>query len=128
MYNLKVKLYPISIDKNELGDKPLNEVVFLLVNEGLKKLCLNDKIKLEDCNLIENYNAGGYGEISKNELTAIDTLAKTEGILLDPVYTGRAFYGMLDMLKNNKLPKNSTVLFWHTGGIPANFYYADKLI
>jgi len=34
---------------------------------------------------------------------------------------------MLDMLKNKKLPENSTILFWHTGGIPANFYYADKL-
>ena len=128
LYNLKAKLYPISIDKNELEGKTLNEVVFILVNEGLKKLCLSDKIKLEDCKLIENYNAGGYGKISKNERTAIDTLAKTEGILLDPVYTGRAFYGMLDMLNKNLLPANSNILFWHTGGIPANFYYADKLV
>jgi len=128
LYKLNAKLYPIAIDKSELDGKPLNEVVFSLIKEGLQKLFLKDEVVLEDCNLIENYNAAGYGEITQNERYAIDTLAKSEGILLDPVYTGRAFYGMLDMLNTHKISENSSVLFWHTGGIPANFYYANKLI
>jgi len=127
LYNLDSKLYPISIDKSDLDGRTLNEVVYLIVKEGIKKLHLAKEISLEECSLIENYNDAAYGEITENEIKAINILAKSEGILLDPVYTGRAFYGMLDMLKNNKLPENSTVLFWHTGGIPASFYYADKL-
>lgn len=127
LYNLKTKLYPISIDKSKLAGVSLDKVVFSIINEGIDKLNLNKEISLKECSLIENYNDASYGEITENEVNAIDLLAKSEGILLDPVYTGRAFYGMLDMLKNKKLPENSTILFWHTGGIPANFYYADKL-
>lgn len=128
LYNLKFKLYPISIDKSELDGISLNKIVHSIVKEGITKLHIQKEISLEECSLIENYNEAAYGEITENEINAINILAKSEGILLDPVYTGRAFYGMLDMLKNNKLPENSTVLFWHTGGIPASFYYADKLI
>jgi 1-aminocyclopropane-1-carboxylate deaminase/D-cysteine desulfhydrase-like pyridoxal-dependent ACC family enzyme len=47
--------------------------------------------------------------------------------LLDPVYSGRAFYGMLDHLENKKPRNNSNILFWHTGGLPANFYYSKEL-
>lgn len=127
LYKLNAVLYPISIDKSELNGKQLNEIVFSIVKEGQNTLGLSDQITLKDCNLINNYNNSGYGNVTENERSAIEILAKNEGILLDPVYTGRAFYGMLDMLSTNKLPINSNILFWHTGGIPANFYYSSEL-
>jgi len=49
------------------------------------------------------------------EEVAMKELATMEGILLDPVYTARAFHGMLDYLKNKKIPSGSKILFWHTG-------------
>ena len=127
LYKLNTKLYPIAIDKIELGKKQLNEIIFFIVKEGQQTLNLKDEITIEECNLIENYNKAGYGKVTRNERFAIETLAKTDGILLDPVYTGRAFYGMLDMLDSEKLPANSNILFWHTGGIPASFHYSNEL-
>ena len=127
LYNLNSKLYPIAIDKSELEGKPLNKVVFSIVKEGMQALELKNEIEIKDCSLIETYNNAGYGNITDNERFAIEILAKNEGILLDPVYTSRAFYGMLDMLNNKELPANATILFWHTGGIPASFYYSNEL-
>ncbi len=65
--------------------------------------------------------------------TRSGVLAQTEGILLDPVYTGRAFGGMLDLL--HRAPerlalvpgKAADIVFWHTGGSPALFAYAHDL-
>jgi 1-aminocyclopropane-1-carboxylate deaminase/D-cysteine desulfhydrase-like pyridoxal-dependent ACC family enzyme len=62
---------------------------------------------------------GGYGEPTEHEASAILRLARTEGILLDPVYTGRAFAGLLHRAEEGSL--TGPVLYWHTGGLPALF-------
>jgi D-cysteine desulfhydrase len=59
---------------------------------------------------------------------AIDLLATTEGILLDPVYTGKAMAGLLDLLGKGYFPGGSSVLFLHSGGTPALFPYRNDLI
>ena len=59
---------------------------------------------------------------------AIRITAKYEGILLDPVYTGRAMGALIDMIRNKYFCKNDKILFWHTGGTPALFSYSDKLL
>lgn len=62
---------------------------------------------------------GEYGEVTGKEAAAIRRLARSEGILLDPVYTGRAFAGLLDRIELGEI--SGPVLFWHTGGLPALF-------
>jgi 1-aminocyclopropane-1-carboxylate deaminase/D-cysteine desulfhydrase-like pyridoxal-dependent ACC family enzyme len=52
--------------------------------------------------------------------------ARTEGILLDPVYTGKAFGGMLDLIENGRLGSNEPVIFLHTGGLPALFAFESS--
>jgi 1-aminocyclopropane-1-carboxylate deaminase/D-cysteine desulfhydrase-like pyridoxal-dependent ACC family enzyme len=54
-------------------------------------------------------------------------MATLEGILLDPVYTGRAMGALIDLIHKNEFSKNDSILFWHTGGGPALFSYAKKL-
>ena len=54
MYKLNTKLYPIAIDKSNLGEKQLNEIIYSIVQEGQKALNLKDKTSIENCNLIEN--------------------------------------------------------------------------
>jgi len=49
--------------------------------------------------------------------------ARTEGILLDPVYTGKAFAGMLDLVEKGRLGMNEPIIFLHTGGLPALFVF-----
>jgi len=128
MFNLKTKLIPIQIDKDETYGKTLEQTVLNLVNEGVALFKMKKEFQINDIYVNKDYNKADYGVLTENEKFAIDTLAETEGILLDPVYTGRAFYGMLHILKNKKIKQNSNILFWHTGGLPALFDYAEKLI
>jgi D-cysteine desulfhydrase len=68
-----------------------------------------------------NYCRAGYGVLTDAEREAVHLFAKHEGLLLDPVYTGRAASGMIDLIRRGFFKKSETVLFWHTGGQPALF-------
>lgn len=127
LYDLKSELVPISIDKDETNGLSLEEVVFNVVKETTQKLNINKKFEFSEIMLNRDYDGAGYGVLTPNEMNAIDELARNEGILLDPVYTGRAFYGMLDCMRKKKLPVHSNILFWHTGGLPAVFKFAKEL-
>jgi D-cysteine desulfhydrase family pyridoxal phosphate-dependent enzyme len=70
------------------------------------------------------YCSAGYGVLTDLEREAVRLFAKYEGLLLDPVYTGRAAGGMINLIRQGFFKKNDTVLFWHTGGSTALF--ADK--
>jgi L-cysteate sulfo-lyase len=74
-----------------------------------------------------DYLGAGYGQMGQPERDAIDLFARVEGILIDPVYTGRAAAGLVDLIRRGVIGKNETVLFWHTGGAPALWAYADQL-
>ncbi len=127
LYDIHTTLIPISIDKSETQGISLEEAVLDIVTKGKNILNIKKEYKLTDVELIHDYDEAGYGVITENEKEAFKELAQNEGILLDPVYTGRAFYAMMDYMNKKKIPSNSNVLFWHTGGLPANFYYADSL-
>lgn len=76
--------------------------------------------------IIENAYVGEmYGTPSKEGLNAIRWLARKEGVLLDPVYTGKAFAGLIDLLEKKRLGDNEPVIFIHTGGVPALFAFSD---
>jgi len=72
--------------------------------------------------------AKGYGKPAEPEREAIRLLAQTEGILADPVYTGRALAGLIDLIRKGTFNKDETVLFWHTGGSAALFAYVKELL
>ena len=76
-----------------------------------------------------NYNKAGYGVLTEPAREAIHLFAKHEGLLLDPVYTGRAAAGMIDLIRKGFFKMDETVLFLHTGGQPALFadQYANKV-
>jgi L-cysteate sulfo-lyase len=73
------------------------------------------------------YLGGGYAVMGNLEREAIRLMAQVEGILLDPVYTGRAFGGLLDLIRRGAFGAGHNILFWHTGGTPALYAYADEL-
>lgn len=80
----------------------------------------------EDIHVDQNYYLPGYEIPNEASSEAIRLLAREEGLLLDPVYTGKAFAGMLDYIASGKVPQGSNVVFWHTGGATALF--AEKEI
>lgn len=127
LFHLDCELMPINIDKDETGGLSLEELVLNLINEGRGALNIKREYTLKDIPLNREYDKAGYGNVTENEKNTILELARKEGILLDPVYTGRAFHAMLDHLKKAKIPSNSNIFFWHSGGFPAIFEYADRL-
>jgi len=82
----------------------------------------------EDFAVDDGYLGGGYGVVGGLEREALRTLACMEGVLLDPVYTGRAFGGLLDLVRRGTFRPGERVLFWHTGGVAAVFAYTNELI
>ena len=68
-----------------------------------------------------------YDIISRQCLEAMQLLAHTEGIFLDPIHTGRAMVVLINLIREGQLTKKDTVIFLHTGGIPDIFYYARQL-
>lgn len=78
-----------------------------------------------DSKTIDGYGFGGYGVIVKDVVDLICWTARNEGFYLDPVYTGKAFYGLIDMIKKGIIPSGSNVLFVHTGGLGGIFQYED---
>jgi len=71
-----------------------------------------------------DYTGEGYGIMNSQDREAVHLFARFEGMLLDPVYTGRAAGGMVDLIHKDFFSKDETVLFWHTGGTPG--LLADK--
>ncbi|MDL5512519.1 D-cysteine desulfhydrase family protein [Arenibacter sp. M-2] len=123
-YNLNYKLIPINVDKDQTNGRPLEKIVLEIINEGFNYLKMDKQFGLTNIPLNKDYDKDGYGNLNENEKNTILELAQQEGIILDPVYSGRAFNGMIDILKSRKIPEKSNVLFWHTGGGPAIFDYS----
>jgi len=78
----------------------------------------------------DDYIGGGYAVLGEPEIRAINLFAKKEALLLDPVYTGRAAAGLIDLIHKGFFKATETVLFWHTGGGPALFAskYQSRLL
>ncbi len=92
-----------------------------LASGALRYIGLETKVRAADILAERAYQAPGYEIPSEQANEAIRRLARTEGILTDPVYSGKAFGGLLDYIEKGKIPKGSTVAFWHTGGATALF-------
>jgi L-cysteate sulfo-lyase len=126
MFGYEGKVLGISIDESE---EWLRTHVAELASSASEKL--GKRIEFTPADVLANaeYCAAGYGVLTEPEREAIHLFAKYEGLLLDPVYTGRAAAGMIDLIRKGLFKKDETVLFLHTGGQPALFAnnYANKI-
>jgi len=77
--------------------------------------------------VFDDYVKEGYGVLNKEVTEAIKLVAETEGIFLDPVYTGKAMVALIDLIKKGYFKKDDNVVFFHTGGLPALFLYRNEL-
>ena len=100
-----------------------------IANETADLLGLADvRFTPEEVNLTTDYVGETYGIPTAAGNAAILYLARTEGILLDPVYTGKAFAGLLDHVRTGRIPRTARVVFVHTGGQPALFSFSRALM
>jgi D-cysteine desulfhydrase len=121
VFGFKGKVLGISIDESE---EWLKDHVSALASAASERL--GKRIEVTPAEVLANadYCRAGYGVLTEAEREAVRLFARYEGLLLDPVYTGRAAAGMIDLVRKGFFKKDETVLFWHTGGQPALF--ADK--
>jgi L-cysteate sulfo-lyase len=112
-------------------DEPLNELknnVAQLGTDTATLLNLPFTFTPNDIAANADYIGGGYAIMGDRERETIRLVATMEGILVDPVYTAKAFGGMIDLIHRGEIGKDERVLFWHTGGGPALFAYAEQLV
>lgn len=81
----------------------------------------------EELTIYYDYIGESYGIPTKECIEAIKLVARTEGILLDPFYTGKAMAGLIDLIGKGKFSSKDTVVFLHTGGIATLFVYNKEL-
>lgn len=127
IFHSPYQIVGINIDKGETDTVPFDQYIVSLANSTAALIGADYTFSETDLVLNSDYVGDGYGVIGALENEAIAITAQTEGILLDPVYTGRAMGGLLDMIRTGKIKKTDSVLFWHTGGAPALFAYAIDL-
>lgn len=89
---------------------------------GLDLRFADSRITVDD-----RYTGPAYGTLTPGCVEAVRLLACTEGILLDPVYAGKAMAALVDHARKGEIGANETVVFIHTGGTPALFAYAEEL-
>ena len=117
----------ISIDQTETGDEAFPPILADIVKATGRRIGADMQMTDIDFLLNCDYLGAGYAMPGELEFGAIQALARHEGILLGPVYTARAMGGLIDLIKKNYFAKGQTVLFWHTGGTPELFAWADQL-
>jgi L-cysteate sulfo-lyase len=103
------------------------ENVFDIIDESLKFLQLDLKITEEDITVYDQYAGDGYGFMTEGEAEAIKIVAETEGLFLDPVYTGPAMACLIDLCREGFFRPEDVVVFLHTGGAVALFPYKTPL-
>ena len=120
----KVRLVGISVDERH---DVLTGRVAALVNGGAALLGLDWRITADIPEVVDSYLGGGYAVVGEPEREALRLLARHEGILADPVYTGRALAGLIDLVRQGEFRSGQRVLFWHTGGAAALFAFGEAL-
>lgn len=120
-YNYNVPVIGISISRNkDLVENLVKEIT----NKAITRLGLQKNvIPNSDIIVFDDYIGGGYTLPTNSMIEAVDIVAKKEGILLDPIYTGKCMAGLLDLARNNYFKKEENILFIHTGGAPSLYAY-----
>jgi D-cysteine desulfhydrase family pyridoxal phosphate-dependent enzyme len=106
---------------------PLVHKIVEVANGCAKLVDSHVSVSLKDVDFFDQYAGEGYGILQKEVVDAITTVARAEGIFLDPVYTGKAMWGLIDLIRQGYFEKDETVVFMHTGGTPALFAYKKEL-
>jgi 1-aminocyclopropane-1-carboxylate deaminase/D-cysteine desulfhydrase-like pyridoxal-dependent ACC family enzyme len=118
LYGYSGKVLGISVDEEA---EVLKARVARLAGESADLLGERIQFSPDEVLVEDSYLGGGYGVLAEPEREAIRLFARNEGLLLDPVYTGRAAAGLIDLIRKGVFTRGETVLFWHTGGTPALF-------
>lgn len=124
VYGFRGEVFAVSVSRpaEELSMQVAALATATATHLGLGTVSVADRVTVND-----DYLGDGYGVVGETEREGIQLLAQQEGLLMDPVYTGRAMGALIDLTRWGAFTRGQSVLFWHTGGMPALFPYGSQL-
>jgi len=121
--HLRIVGISVASDRETLRGK-----VRTIAEELLETLAVDAEIEDDDVIVFDQYLAPGYGVLTPEISRGIAALARSEGVVLDPVYTGKAWLGLLDLMETGFISHDENLVFIHTGGTPALFPYRSQVM
>ena len=119
----KTKIHAYAVGKKD--PETYGAGIAQLANGVNELIGATERVAVDDLAIFHDYVGPGYEKPYREANDDIRLLARTEGIFTDPVYSGKAFHGMMDQIRSGAIPKGSTVVFLHTGGATALFSEAE---
>lgn len=114
VYNNSGRVYGFNVTGNS---EHFKNVTLMLIEQISDYTGIKINVSKEEIDIVDGYVGRGYALSQENEISFIKYLAKLEGIVLDPVYTGKAMYGLVEEIKKGRFDKHNNILFIHTGGL-----------
>ena len=123
--NANMPVVGINVSRTKQVQEPM---VYDLVQRTAEFLGVKTEIPKNAVECFGDYVGPGYSLPTAGMAEAVRLLARTEGILLDPVYTGKAMAGLIDLVRKGYFKKEEKILFVHTGGSPALYAYMKDIL
>jgi D-cysteine desulfhydrase len=123
--NMNIPIVGIGVSRDPQDQNPM---VHDLAQRTAKRVGIRDSIPNDAVVTFGDYWRPKYSVPNKKMVEAVNLVAKTEGILLDPVYTGKAMAGLIDLSRSGYFRKGENVLFIHTGGSPGLYAYLKPVL
>jgi D-cysteine desulfhydrase len=123
--NSQIPVIGINVSRKK---EPQEDLVHDLACRTARHVGIRSQIPGESVLCFDGYVGPGYSLPTPEMVAAVRMLARLEGILIDPVYTGKAMAGLIDLIGKNYFDRNANVLFVHTGGSPALYHYMDAVL
>ncbi len=113
-YEIKAEIHGINICDDAAY---FQNRIFNIMSDAKRRFGFEMSLKKSEINIIDGYVGKGYGLNSQEEIDLIKQAAHLEGLILDPVYTGKAMFALMDLIRKGLFQRGEKILFWHTGGI-----------
>jgi len=123
--NGQIPVTGINVSRTKADQETL---VHRLASETADRVGVAGEVPVESIVCFDEYVGPGYSLPTDSMVEAVKLLARTESILLDPVYSGKAMAGLIDLVRKDHFGEGTNVLFLHTGGAPALYAYLDTFI
>ncbi len=123
--NANIPIVGINVSRTKDAQEPL---VYDLVQRTAAHVGIRGTIPRDSVVCFGDYVGPGYSLVTEGMIKAVRLLAETEGILLDPVYTGKTMAGLIDLVEKGYFKKGEKIMFVHTGGSPALYAYQEPLL
>jgi len=124
LYSPQTRVVGISVSDKRAA---FAEIVRAIVTATEQTLELDPVVRPEDIFVFDDYLQDGYGVVNRGVAEVIRRVFRSEGVVLDPVYTSKAFMGMIDLIGKGYFRPTDRIVFMHTGGTPALFPNRKKL-